>query len=276
MWMTRVAIQNPVFATMVMVALCVLGVFSYSKLGVEQMPDVTPTGRVHVGRIPGASPGAVETEITKPLEDAFNGIAGVKMIRSNSWEGLSQTVVEFNVDTDMTRATQDVRDKVAVTQAGFNRDVKPPFVTRFDGENAQPTVVLALLGTGRSDRELSLIADQTVQKRLTSVEGVARVQSLGLATRQVRIDLDPQRLRQFGLTPADVSTAIAKTNSDQPVGLVTRARTRTPWCASRAACATRRSSPTSSSRATPAAAWCCWAISASSSSASRRRTRSRA
>jgi multidrug efflux pump subunit AcrB len=223
MWMTRVAINNPVFATMVMVALCVLGLFSYQRLNVEQMPDITiPVVFVSVA-YPGASPGAVETEITRPLEDALNGIAGIKMIRSNSMEGRSETVVEFKLSSDMTRATQDVRDKVAIVQAGFNRDVKPPFVSRFDGDNAQPTVVLALMATGRSDRELSLIADQTVQKRLTSVEGVARVTPLGLVTRQVRIDLDPQRLRGFGLTPADVTAAINKANADQPVGVLSNA-----------------------------------------------------
>jgi multidrug efflux pump subunit AcrB len=220
MWMTRVSINNPVFATMVMVALCVLGLFSYERLGVEQMPDISPPVVFIAVQYPGASPGAVETEITKPLEDALNGIAGVKMIRSNSYEGRSETVVEFKLSVDMTRATQEVRDKVSVVQAGFNRDVKPPFVSRFDGDNAQPTVVLALMATGRSDRELSLIADQTVQKRLTSVEGVARVTPLGLVTRQVRIDLDPQRLRGFGLTPADVSAAIVRANTDQPVGLL--------------------------------------------------------
>ena len=220
MWMTRVSINNPVFATMVMVALCVLGLFSYQRLGVEQMPDISPPIVFVSVQYPGASPGAVETEITKPLEDALNGIAGVKMIRSNSYEGRSETVVQFQLSVDMTRATQEVRDKVSVVQAGFNRDVKPPFVSRFDGENAQPTVVLALMATGRSDRELSLIADQTVQKRLTSVEGVARVTPLGLVTRQVRIDLDPQRLRGFGLTPADVSAAVVRANTDQPVGML--------------------------------------------------------
>jgi len=220
MWMTRVAINNPVFATMVMVALCVLGLFSYNRLGVEQLPDISPPVVFISVSYPGASPAAVETEVTKPLEDALNGIAGVKMIRSNSLEGRSETVVEFNLSVDMTRATNDVRDKVAVVQSGFNRDIKQPFVSRFDGENAQPTVVLALMATGRSERELSLIADQTVQKRLTSVEGVARVTPLGLVTRQVRIDLDPQRLRGFGLTPADVSAAIVKTNTDQPVGVL--------------------------------------------------------
>jgi multidrug efflux pump subunit AcrB len=223
MWMTRVAINNPVFATMVMVALCVLGMFSYARLGVEQMPDISPPVVFIAVQYPGASPAAVETEITKPLEDALNGIAGVKMIRSNSWEGRSETVVEFNLDADLNRATQDARDKVATVQSSFPKDAKPPFVGRFDGDNAQPTVVLALLATDRSDRELSLIADQTVQKRLTSVEGVARVQSYGLASRQVRIDLDPQRLRGFGLTPADVSAAIAKANGDEPVGLVSNA-----------------------------------------------------
>ena len=220
MWMTRVSINNPVFATMVMVALCVLGLFSYQRLGVEQMPDISPPVVFVSVVYPGATPGAVETEITKPLEDAINGIAGVKMIRSNSFEGRSETVVEFKLSVDMTRATQEVRDKVSVVQAGFNRDVKAPFVSRFDGDNAQPTVVLALMATGRSDRELSLIADQTVQKRLTSVEGVARVTPLGLVTRQVRIDLDPQRLRGFGLTPADVSAALVRANTDQPVGLL--------------------------------------------------------
>jgi multidrug efflux pump subunit AcrB len=223
MWMTRVAINNPVFATMVMVALCVLGMFSYARLGVESMPDISPPVVFVSVQYPGASPAAVETEITKPLEDALNGIAGVKMIRSNSWEGRSETVVEFNLDADLTRATQDARDKVASVQAGFPKDAKQPFVGRFDGDNAQPTVVLALLATDRSDRELSLIADQTVKKRLTSVEGVARVDTYGLASRQVRIDLDPQRLRGFGLTPADVSTAIARANGDQPVGLVSNA-----------------------------------------------------
>ncbi|HEX4511560.1 MAG TPA: efflux RND transporter permease subunit, partial [Burkholderiaceae bacterium] len=101
--MTRVAIKNPVFAAMVMVALCVLGLFSYARLGVEQMPDVTPPDVFISVNYPGASPDAVESEITKPMEDALNGIAGVKMIRSNSWEGRSETYVEFTVDADMTR-----------------------------------------------------------------------------------------------------------------------------------------------------------------------------
>jgi len=224
MWFTRVSINNPVFATMVMAALCVLGLFSYNQLGVERIPDVTPPiVFVSVG-YPGASPAAIETELTRPIELGLNGIAGVKMIRSNSVEGRSETVVEFQLSADMSRAVQDVRDKVSALQPGFPRDAKAPYISRFDGDNAQPTVNLALIGPDRSARELSLLADQTVRKRLERVSGVARVDVGGMTARQVRIDLDPQRLRAYQLTPADVSAALQKVNADVPVGLLSSAK----------------------------------------------------
>ena len=220
MWFTRVSINNPVFATMVMAALCVLGLFSYSQLRVERLPDITPPIVFVSVAYPGASPEATETELTRPIELSLNGIAGVRMIRSNSLEGRSETVVEFQVSADMNRAVQDVRDKVAAVQPSFPRDAKQPYVSRFDGDNAQPTVYLSLLGTERSSRELSLLADQVVRKRLERASGVARVDVGGLTIRQVRIDLDPQRLRALQITPADVSTALQRANADMPVGLL--------------------------------------------------------
>lgn len=220
MWFTRVSINNPVFATMVMAALCVLGLFSYSQLRVERLPDISPPIVFVSVAYPGASPDATETELTRPIELALNGIAGVKMIRSNSFEGRSETVVEFQLSADMTRAVQDVRDKVAAVQPAFPRDAKTPFVSRFDGDNAQPTVYLSLLAPDRSARELSLLADQVVRKRLERVGGVARVDVGGMTVRQVRIDLDPQRLRAYQLTPADVSAALQRANTDMPVGLL--------------------------------------------------------
>ncbi|MDQ6629001.1 MAG: efflux RND transporter permease subunit [Pseudomonadota bacterium] len=221
MWFTRVSINNPVFATMVMAALCVLGLFSYSQLRVERLPDISPPIVFVSVAYPGASPDATESELTRPIELALNGIAGVKMIRSNSLEGRSETVVEFQVSADMNRAVQDVRDKVATVQPAFPRDAKQPFVSRFDGDNAQPTVTLSLVGTNRSSRELSLLADQLVRKRLERATGVARVDVGGLTVRQVRIDLDPQRLRSYQLTPADVSAVLQRANTDMPVGLLT-------------------------------------------------------
>jgi multidrug efflux pump subunit AcrB len=224
MWFTRVSINNPVFATMVMAALCVLGLFSYGQLRVERLPDITPPIVFVSVSYPGASPEAIETELTRPIELGLNGIAGVKMIRSNSVEGRSETVVEFQLSADMSRAVQDVRDKVSALQPAFPRDAKAPYISRFDGDNAQPTVNLALIAPDRSARELSLLADQVVRKRIERVAGVARVDVGGMTTRQVRIDLDPQRLRAYQLTPADVSAALQKVNADVPVGLLSSAR----------------------------------------------------
>jgi multidrug efflux pump subunit AcrB len=224
MWFTRVSINNPVFATMIMAALCVLGLFSYSQLRVERLPDISPPLVFVSVAYPGASPESIETDLTRPIELGLNGIAGVKMIRSNSLEGRSETVVEFSLDADMSRAVQDVRDKVSALQPAFPRDAKAPYISRFDGDNAQPTVNLALIAPERSSRELSLLADQDVRKRLERVAGVARVDVSGLTVRQVRIDLDPQRLRAYQLTPADVSSALQRANADMPVGLLSSAK----------------------------------------------------
>jgi multidrug efflux pump subunit AcrB len=220
MWITRVSINNPVFAAMVMVALCVLGLFSYAKLGVEQMPDISFPGAWMQVSYPGASPEAVERELMKPLEEAVNSIAGVKRIMSRSGEGEGSMSVEFSLDADMGRAMQDVRDRVAAIQSSFPRDVRAPTIMRFNNDNSEPVVNLALLSPSRSARELSILGDQLVGKRLQRVEGVARVDISGLATREVRIDLDPARLRAYAVTPAEIATALRAANADQPVGLV--------------------------------------------------------
>ena len=220
MLITRVSIQNPVFATMVMVALCVLGLFSYSKLGVEQMPDITLPGAWIDIRYPGASPEAVERQVAKPLEESLNSIAGVNRIQSRSFEGRVQASVEFTLDTDMNRAMQDLRDRLAIAQAQFPQEVKPPNVSRFQGDNAQPVVVMALMSPNRSLREMSMLADQNISKRLNRVPGVAQVQVGGMALREVRIDLDPLRLRAYGITPAEISKALAEANNDEPVGVL--------------------------------------------------------
>ena len=224
MWITRVSINNPVFATMFMVGLMVLGLVSYGRLGVEQMPDVSAPG-VYVNiQYPGASPAAVETEVTKPIEQALNAVAGIKTIRSNSFEGRSESYAEFSLETDMGRAVQDVRDKIAVIATSFPRDAKAPTIGRFDGENAQPVIVFSLKGADRSLRELSLIADQTVVKQMERVSGVARVEVNGLTTRQVLVELNTARLRAYGITPAEVSDALRIANNDVPVGLVSDQR----------------------------------------------------
>ncbi|MEO5735548.1 MAG: efflux RND transporter permease subunit [Rubrivivax sp.] len=220
MWMTRVSINNPVFAAMVMVALCVLGLFSYAKLGVEQMPDVSPPGAWMEVRYPGASAEAVEREVIKPIEDSVNTIAGIKRITARSLEGRGDMSIEFGLDTDMNRAMQDIRDRIAAVQSHFPRDVRTPTVARWDNDNNQPLVSMALLSPTRSTRELSIIGDQLIEKRLQRVGGVARIEINGLREREVRIDLDPVRLQAYAVTPAQIATALREANADQPVGLI--------------------------------------------------------
>ncbi len=140
MWITRVSINHPVFATMVMVALCVLGLFSYNKLGVEQMPDISFPGAYFEVQYPGASPEAVEREVIRPVEEAVNSVAGVKRIMSRSQEGQGMMNIEFGLDTNMDRAMQEVRDRVAAVQSSFPRDVRPPTLARWNNDNNQPIV----------------------------------------------------------------------------------------------------------------------------------------
>ena len=179
MWITRVSIANPVFAVMVMVALTVLGLFAFVRLGVEQMPDISFPGAYIEVAYPGASPEAVEREVTRPIEEAVNSVAGVKRVTSRSLEGRSQTNVEFSLNTDMGRAMQDVRDRLSAVQAGLPRDAKMPTIARFNNDNNQPVVTFALLSPTRSARELSIVAEQQVYKRLLRVEGIARVEVVG-------------------------------------------------------------------------------------------------
>src|SRR6185369_7262498 len=162
MWITRVSINNPVFATMVMIGIAVLGLFAYNRLRVEQMPDVTLPYVLVMTSYPGASPEVVEADVTKPLEYAINTVSGVKLIRSNSREGQSQVFAEFRMSTEMMRAMQDVRDKIAQVRPAFPRDVKDPLVVRVDQENQQPVVSIAVMSQTANLRDLSSLTDQVI------------------------------------------------------------------------------------------------------------------
>jgi len=220
MWMTRVAINHPVFATMVMVALSVLGLFSYARLGVEPMPDVAPPAVQIAVMYPGASPEQVENDIAKPIENAVNTVAGVKRILSRSDEGRSLTWVEFRLEVDSTRATQEVRDKLAQIRAGFPRDAKDPVVQRGGSENDQPVASFVLVGARLTQRQLTTLAEQVVQKAFERINGVGRVDLGGTVTRQVQVRVDPARLTAFGLTVDQVVQALRNANVSIPVGTI--------------------------------------------------------
>lgn len=220
MWMTRVSINHPVFATMVMVALTVLGLFSYVRLGVEPMPDVAPPGVQIWVSYPGASPEQVENDLAKPIENAVNTVAGVKRILSRSDEGRSLTWVEFRLDVDATRAMQEVRDKLAQIRASFPRDAKDPVVERAETENDQPVASFALTGRAHTPRELTLIAEQIVQKGFERINGVGRVNLGGTVTRQVQVRVDPVKLSAYELAVDQVVQALRTANVSVPVGTI--------------------------------------------------------
>ncbi|MDE2359832.1 MAG: efflux RND transporter permease subunit, partial [Betaproteobacteria bacterium] len=222
MWITRTSIDNPVFATMVMIGITVLGLFSYLRLNIEQMPDVTLPYLMILTPYPGAAPEAVENDVTKPVEYAVNQVPGVKEILSNSLEGQSQVFVQFRLSTNVAQAVQDVRDKLAPVRTAFPRDVKDPLVTRVDNQNSQPVVSLAVTSPTTGLRELTSLTDQTIVKALENLPGVARIDISGRVTRQILIQIRPEALAALGIGVDQVMNAIRDANQDVPAGRITR------------------------------------------------------
>ena len=220
MWITKTSIQNPVFATMVMVALVVIGVFSYRGLGVESMPNVElPFAWIEIA-YPGASPEAVENDITRPVEDIVNTVSGVKTLRSNSWEGRAGISLEFQLSTNMDKAMQELRDKVALVRPQFPKEAKDPYIERAQGDNERPIAELVLTSDSRSLRELSTLTEQVITKRFQSVAGVGQVKTSGTSTRQIQVHLKPAEMQAQGIGVDEVVRAIQATNQNLPAGSI--------------------------------------------------------
>ncbi|TAJ50757.1 MAG: efflux RND transporter permease subunit [Nevskiaceae bacterium] len=226
MWITKTSINQPVFATMVMVALLVLGVFAYNRLPVEQMPDVTvPVVFIQL-EYPGAAPEAIENDLIKPIENVVNTVSGVKRIYGTAREGTGWLSIEFGLEVDVTAAAQEVRDKVADLQPSFPRDAKTPRVTRTQAdENSSPVINLAVYSESRPMRELSTLAEQTIVKRLQSATGVGNVTTSGSVKRQIQVFLKPEQLRSYGIGVDEVIAAIQAANQDLPAGSIRRGAT---------------------------------------------------
>ncbi|MBV1775054.1 efflux RND transporter permease subunit [Burkholderiaceae bacterium DAT-1] len=221
MWMTKVSIKNPVFASMVMLALLVLGFVSYRLLPVERMPNIaSPLAFVQVV-YPGASPEAIENDVIKPLEDQINTVNGIKHIWATSREGVGMMKIEFRLDVDSSLAIQEIRDKVALVRPSFPKEVKDPLVLKADiTENSQPVVQLALRSDTRSLRELTSMADQVIAKQLRMVGGVGSVRVNGSVARQIQIFMHPDRMRALEVGVDQVISAIQDANQDVPAGAV--------------------------------------------------------
>ena len=221
MWITKISINQPVFATMVMVALLVLGVVSYQRLPVEQMPDVSnPTISLQVD-YPGASPEALENDVIKPIENQVNSVDGVKRVYATMREGTAFMQIEFRLETNVDVATQEVRDKIAQIRPTFPRDVKDPLVTRANNDqNQQPIINLDVYSDTRSLREVSTLTEQVILKRLQNAPGVGNIQALGETVRQVQVHLKPDQLDSYKVSVNQVIQAIQDANQDLPAGSI--------------------------------------------------------
>jgi len=220
MWFTRISINNPVFATMMMAAFLVLGLFSYQRLAVEQFPDINFPVVVVQTEYPGASPESVESDISRKIEEAINTISGIKTLSSRSYEGLSVVIAEFDLSVDPALAAQDVREKVAVVKVAFRKEVKEPRVTRFNPDDL-PIVSLAVRSDSRSLRELTTLTDQVIAKRVETARGVGQATLVGGVKREIQIFLKPAEMESLNVGIDQVIAAVRSENQELPAGAVT-------------------------------------------------------
>ncbi|MDO3444599.1 efflux RND transporter permease subunit [Agrobacterium sp. V1] len=219
MFLTRISVSHPVFATMMMVTLLVMGLFSLQRLGLDQYPNVDVPVVVVVTTYPGATPETVETEITRPVEDALNAIGGLDEITSTSYEGRSVVVVKFKLEVKGAAAAQDVRDKVAAIDANLPEDAKKPVISRFDPA-AEPILSLAISSTSLDVPALTTLADQKVVRQLTTVEGVGQATLVGGRKRQIDVAMDETRMRALGVGVNEVVNALRTGNGNSPAGSI--------------------------------------------------------
>src|SRR6187402_1224617 len=224
MWFTRVSLKNPVFATMVMLAIVVLGLFSYQRMKVDQFPNIDFPVVVVMAEYPGASPEIVESEVSKKIEEGVNAIAGINALTSRSYEGQSVVIIEFQLHVDGRKAAEDVREKVAAIRPSFRTEVKEPRVLRFDPASRAIWSVAVLPNAGQGKAmdavELTNWADQVLKKRLENVRGAGSVTLVGGTKREINIYLNPVAMEALGITADQVVNAVREENQDLPVGAI--------------------------------------------------------
>ncbi len=207
------SIRKPVPALVLFVILTALGIVHFRTLPVTRMPNIDlPIVMVTVVQA-GAAPSELETQVTKKVENAIAGVPGVKHITSSVTEGLSVTVVEFYLETQVDRAVNDTRDAITKIRTELPRSIEEPLIQRIDIEG-RPIVTYAVSSPQLSSEELSWLVDDTLARELQGLRGVAQVAREGGVDREIRVALDPDRLMALGITAADVSRQLTATNLD--------------------------------------------------------------
>ncbi|MFN2482045.1 MAG: efflux RND transporter permease subunit, partial [Pyrinomonadaceae bacterium] len=216
--LAEICVRRPVFATMIILSLTVVGLFSFKSLGVDLFPKIDfPTITVTVVN-PGAGPREIETEITDKVESSVNTISGIDELRSTSVEGVSQVFVQFLLEKDPNVAAQEVRDKVNLIIGDLPETAEEPIIQRIDTDAAP--VLRVVVSSPRGLREVTDIADKQIKKRVESISGVGSVAIVGGARREIQVKLDPDKMRAFNVTVPEVAAAIRLQNMEVPGGRV--------------------------------------------------------
>jgi HAE1 family hydrophobic/amphiphilic exporter-1 len=214
--LAQLCVRRPVFATMLILSLVVVGIFSYFTLGVDLFPKVDiPTVLVIIAN-PGASPEEIETEISKKVEDTVNTISEVDEVRSTSSEGQSLVIIQFELSKNGDVAAQEVQNKVNLIVPQLPQTAKQPVVQKFDPD-AAPILQIAV-SARRSLRDVTLIADKQIKQKLENAAGVGEITIVGGARREIHVEVDPDRLRSYSLTINDVFNALRAQNLELPGG----------------------------------------------------------
>jgi HAE1 family hydrophobic/amphiphilic exporter-1 len=216
--LAEICVRRPVFATVLILALVVVGLFSFSSLGVDLFPKIDlPVVTVTVTN-PGASPQEVETEVTDRIEAAVNTISGIDELRSTSVEGVSQVFITFILDKDADVAAQEVRDRVNLTLPDLPETAEAPVIQKLDTD-AAPVLRIAVSGP-RSLRDVTEIADKQIKQRIETINGVGQVQIVGGQEREIHVWVDPDRMRAFNVSITEVVNAVRQQNVEVPGGRV--------------------------------------------------------
>jgi len=214
-----VSIRRPVLAVVMSIAILIFGIIGYSFLGVREFPAVDAPLITVSTNYRGASADVMETQITEPLEESINSVAGIRTMSSTSREGRSTIVVEFGLDSDLERAANDVRDAVSRAITDLPPDIEPPRVVKADSD-ASPIVQVTIGSPTRNLLELTRIADEMFAERLETIPDVARVDIWGDKTYAMRLWIDPQRLAAYRLAPLDVARAVQRESVELPAGRI--------------------------------------------------------
>ncbi|MEK6606843.1 MAG: efflux RND transporter permease subunit [Myxococcota bacterium] len=216
MKLADVSIRRPVFASVMVAVLAVLGIAAYPRIGVDLFPDVEFPVVTITAVYPGADPETIESKVIDKIEEAVNSVNGIKVLRSTSMENVGLVVAQFELERKADQAVQDVRDKIATVLSELPPDLEPPTVAKFD-VGAAPILAIAVAGK-LGPRELTRLADRVVKERLQTVQGVGGVTLVGAQEREFHVWLDPGRLASFGLVAGDVMGALASQNVEIPGG----------------------------------------------------------